>query len=156
MTNIFEEFDNAFLNDNLLNEIETAEQGGDVEYKEVPEGRYEVKIQKMELTQSKKGDPMFSCWFKVVQGEYEKGLIFMNQLLTKGFHIHIVNKFLKSLKPNREVTFVSFKQYGELIQDVLNDITGKYEYGLEYKKNAKGFAEYDIFTVFDTDGNTPF
>lgn len=151
MTDIFNEFDNAFLNDDFLADIENAQNGTQTERAEVPAGRYEVKIQKMELTKSKKGDPMFSCWFKIVgqNSEYKNQMIFMNQLVTKGFQVHLVNEFLRSLKSKQEVVFVSYKQWGQLIADVFNDINGRLEYGLNYSENAKGYKEFKIFAEFE-------
>ncbi len=148
MENIFNAFDDAFLNDDFLADIAAAEKGEPTEQKEVPTGRYEVKIHKMELTKSKKGDPMFSCWFKVVNGDYNNQLIFMNQVITKGFQVHIVNEFLRSLKSKQDVCFLNFQQYGALIRDVLFDIDKQFEYGLDYSENAKGFKEFKIFEAF--------
>lgn len=150
MNDIFNDFDNAFLNDNFLSDITAAENGQQGEQRDAPVGKYEVKIEKMELKKSKAGDPMFSCWFRIIKGEYEKQVIFMNQLLTRGFQIHIVNEFMRSLKTNQEITFVSFKQYGQLINDVFNEITeAKTEFALDYSENAKGFKEFKIFEVFE-------
>ena len=149
MEHIFEEFDNAFLNDDFLADVEAAQNGNQTERKEVPVGRYEVKINKMELTKSSKGDPMFTCWFKVVNGDYKGQMIFMNQLVTKGFQVHIVNELLRTLKSRHDIMFVSYKQWGELIQDVFNDVNGRLEYGLDYSENAKGFKEFKIFAQFE-------
>ena len=52
----------------------------------------------MELKESKKGDPMVSCWFEILEGKYKKSKLFMNQVITQGFQIHNVNEFLRSLK----------------------------------------------------------
>ena len=40
---------------------------------------------------------MVTCWMKIVEGEYKGSLIFMNQVVTQGFQIHIVNEFVRSL-----------------------------------------------------------
>lgn len=153
MNDIFNDFDNAFLSDNFLADI-TAAENGQGEQRDVPTGKYEVKIEKMELTKSKAGDPMFTCWFRIIKGEFEKQIIFMNQLTTRAFQIHIVNEFLRSLKTKQEITFVSFSQWGQLIKDAFNEITeAKTEFALDYSENAKGFKEFKIFEVFEA---TPF
>ena len=46
-----------------------------MEFKEVPEGKYEVK-KKNELKQSKTGRPMVAFWFKILEGEYKNQYIF--------------------------------------------------------------------------------
>lgn len=144
----FSKFDKIVDLNGLQNDIKEAEEHqGD--FDEVPVGTYEVKIDKMELTESKKGDPMFSCWFKVVS-EYQNGrLIFMNQLITQGFQIHIVNEFLRSLDTGVDVHFESFQQYGNLIFDIKEKIeTAKLEYALEYGKK-KDFPTFKITEVLE-------
>ena len=42
------------------------------EYDEVPHGEYEVKLDKLELKATKKGDPMVSAWFTILNGKYKK------------------------------------------------------------------------------------
>jgi len=144
----FSEFDKAFDVAGLKDDIKKAEENG-TNYEEVPVGQYEVKIEKMELKKSKKGEPMFTCWFKILAGEYKDKIIFMNQLLKEGFHFHIVNQFLKSLDTGKEIVFDSFNQYGNLIYDVKEEIEKQVlEYGLEYSKKDNKYAQFKITEVF--------
>lgn len=63
----FSKFDKAVDLEGLQKDIqEAAENGGTGDFKEVPKGTYEVGINRLELTVSKKGDPMFTCWFKIL------------------------------------------------------------------------------------------
>ena len=106
----------------------------------------------MELKASKKGDPMVSIWFKVVDGPHKNGIIFLNQVVTQGFQIHIVNELLRKMvsevELNRpEVEFKNYKQYGNLILDVF-EITDGFEYGLKYTKGKNDFSNYEITEVF--------
>lgn len=144
----FTEFDKAFDVAGLKNDIKKAEENG-ADYEEIPVGEYEVKIEKMELKKSKKGEPMFSCWFKVLVGDYKGKLIFMNQLLKEGFHFHLVNQFLRSLETEKEIVFDSFNQYGNLIYDIKEfiDIKG-YEFALDYQKKDGKYSTFKIVEVF--------
>lgn len=142
----FDEFDNQFDTESLKKDLADVE-SNTVERKEVPYGVYEVKVQKLELTKSKKGDPMVSCWFKIVAGEYKGQLIFMNQVLKTGFGLHNCNMFLKSLS-SLPVSFDSFKQYSLLLMDIKGEIDGKYEYQLKYSKDSNGYNTYKIEEVF--------
>lgn len=144
----FAEFDKAFDVAGLKNDIKKAEENG-TDYEEIPVGEYEVKIEKMELKKSKKGEPMFSCWFKVLVGDYKGKLIFMNQLLKEGFHFHLVNQFLRSLETEKEIVFDSFNQYGNLIYDIKEfiDIKG-YEFALDYQKKDGKYSTFKIVEVF--------
>lgn len=145
-TTDFEQWDNEFDSEALKNDLENVESGNQ-ERKEVPPGQYEVKVTKLELTKSKKGSPMVTCWFKVLAGECVNQLIFMNQVLTTGFALHKSNEFLRSMT-SLPVSFESFKQYGFLLMDIMEDIEGKREYQLNYGKDAKGYNTYKIEKVF--------
>lgn len=147
---IWDEFDEKIDTEGLKADAkEAAENGGD--FKEVPHGKYEVAVDKMELRKSKKGDPMLSIWFKILAGEYKGSLIFYNQVMNQGFGVHNANEFLRSLDSGVEVEFVNFKQYHEMILDVNEAINGNLEYALDYQENSKNkdFSTYKIVDVFD-------
>lgn len=146
-TNIWEKFDKSIDTKALKEDVAAAEENN-LEYKEVPLGKYEVKIQKLELVESKSGKPMLSCWMKVLEGEYNGSLIFYNQVLHTGFGIHSANEFLRSLDSGVEISFENFKQYNDLLLDVHEAIDGL-EYALEYGENNKGYKTYKILEVFE-------
>ena len=150
MANIWEKFDKSIDTAALKNDIEkSAENSGD--YKEVPAGTYEVKITKLELTESKSGKPMMSCWMQILDGEYKNSYIFYNQVLHVGFGIHNANEFLRSLDSGVDITFENFKQYNDMLLDVHEAIDGQIEYAIEYGENNKGYKTYKIVDVFDAD-----
>lgn len=145
----FAKFNEMFNVEELKHDVEeAAKNGGSGNYKEVPCGDYEVKVNKMELTESKKGDPMVSIWFKILAGEYEGSLIFYNQVIKQGFQLHLCNTLLKSFDTGLEIKFDDFDQYEQLILDVAEAIdTQKLEYGLKLGEN-KGFKTFEITEVF--------
>ena len=119
------------------------------EYEEIPHGEYEVKVDKMELKSSKKGDPMVSIWFTILEGKYKKSKLFLNQVITQGFQIHIVNELLKSMKTDLNIEFVDYKQYAELLLDVAEECdTNNLEFALKYEDN-KGYDKFTITEVFE-------
>lgn len=143
----WEEFDKQVDLDGLKEDIENGTSG---DYKEVPHGNYEVAITKLELTTSKKDDPMVSIWFKIVSDcDYKGSLIFMNQVVTKGFQLHIVKDFLKSLETGIDIDFKSYAQFANLLLDVFEAVNGNFEYGLKYGKTEKGFNTFEITDVFE-------
>lgn len=147
----FSKFDKKVDLEGLKNDIADAEENGGGNFKEVPLGTYEVAITKLELGESKKGDPMVKVWFKIVsEGEFKNSLIFMNQVITQGFQIHIVNEFLRSLETDVDITFESYSQYADMLMDVFEEIEGNYEYGLKYGEN-KGFNTFEITDIFELD-----
>ena len=120
------------------------------EYEEIPHGEYEVKVDKMELKSSKKkGDPMVSIWFTILEGKYKNSKLFLNQVITQGFQIHIVNELLKSMKTDIVIEFVDYKQYAELLLDVAEECdTNNLEFALKYEDN-KGYDKFTITEVFE-------
>lgn len=123
------------------------------EYKEVPLGEYEVKVDEMKLTTSKKGDPMLSIWFKILDGEYKNSLIFYNQILNLGFQIHIANEMLRSFDTGIEVSseFKGYAALNELILDISEEIDSQgLEYALKYDENKKGYKTFEITDVFES------
>lgn len=151
----FSKFDKMVDIDGLKKDIADAEANGSgADFKDVPHGSYEVAIDKLELTETKKtGKPMASCWMKIVSdGEFKGQRIFMNQVITQGFQIHIMNDFLRSLLPDGlgvGVEFTGYAEYNDLLLDIAEFVSGKYEYGLEYGENNKGFDTFKITDIFE-------
>lgn len=147
MTDLFAQFDKMYDVEGLKADIEKAAENK-TDYEEVPDGDYEVSIQKLEPKVSSKGSPMVSCWFKIVDGSHKGQIIFANLMLTTAFGIHKANEFLRSLGTGLDISFDKFSQYSKLITEIFEQSKG-YEYALEYTHNAKGFAEYKITDVFE-------
>ena len=150
--NIFAQWDNAVDVEGLQKDIDEASKNGTGSYKEVPHGKYEVSIEKMELKATKeKNNPMVSIWMKICDGEYKGSLIFMNQVITQGFQIHIVNEFLRSLTKDcavPDIEFKSYAQYAELLMDIHELIAESFEYALDYSATKKGFDTFTITEIF--------
>lgn len=148
---IFEKFNEKVDVEGLKNDIkESSENTGD--FKEVPHGTYEVSIEKMEMVMTKKKPerPMLSVWFKILDGEFKNSRLFMNQLLTSGFPIHLSSEFLRSLDSGVDVGFEDYGQYYDNILDVYESIEGKKEYALKFEDN-KGYDKFTIEQVFDAE-----
>lgn len=154
MANIWKKFNKAINTEDLKKDVvEAAENSG--EYEDVPRGTYEVAVEKMELKESKKGNPVVSIWFNVVSDKCKGQKIFFNQVITQGFQIHIVNELLRKLLEEDnaawEIEFEDYEQYGNLLMDVMEAIENKFEYGLKYGENKKGYSTYEITEVFVLD-----
>lgn len=147
MSNVFEKW-NKNVNTSFTDEIDQLDKG-EGNYSDVPVGEYEVKISKMELKASKKGDPMFVCQFKVLTGSQKGQMIFMNQIIPQPFQIHIVNEFLRSLDSGLEIKFKDYSQYSDLIMDVAEEISSqKLEYALNYAQDGD-YKKFTITAVFE-------
>lgn len=122
------------------------------EFKEVPLGEYEVRVNRMELTTSKKGDPMLAIRFKILNGPFKNSLVFYNQVLTLGFQIHMANEMLRSFDTGLEIPreFKGYSALNELILDVSEEIDAQgLEYALKYDENKKGYKTFEIMEVFE-------
>ena len=148
MADIFEKWNSNVDLAGLQQDVKDAQENNK-EFEKVPHGEYEVKVDKMELKASKKGDPMVSIWFTILEGKYKKSKLFLNQVITQGFQIHIVNELLKSMKTDLAIEFVDYKQYAELLLDVAEACdTNKLEFAIKYEDN-KGYDKFTITEVFE-------
>lgn len=155
-----EEFDSAALGQDVA-----AVQNNTPERKEIPNGKYEVAITKLELTKSKtSGQPMLTCWFKIVAGDLKGQMIFMHQVINtnnvkaRGIQLHKCNEFLRSIS-TKEISFESFARYGRLIMDVMTEIENNYEFQLNYSKDKNGYETFKIEKIFNlnvSDDSVPF
>lgn len=77
-------------------------------------------IVKMELVPDKKHDPMVS-----VGVDNDGSLQFYNFPAIKGYQIHSINEFLKSLNLDVEIQFKTYVEYGALLNQCMNLIKAK-------------------------------
>ena len=132
----------------LQDDIKDA-QNNNREFEAVPHGEYEVKIDRVELKASKKGDPMVSIWFTILEGKYKNSKLFLNQVVTQCFQIHIVNELLKSMGTDLNIEFIDYKQYADLLLDVAEFCDeNNLEFALKYEDN-KGYDKFTITEVFE-------
>lgn len=133
-------------------------ESNDMEYVDVPYGMYEVAVAKIEEKDNKKGVPMVSIRFKVLNGEYKGQNIWMNQNVDTVWKFKVVAKLLASLKTDINLGSsnfvvdgeVDFDAYNMMLDAVYEDITAKgYEYALDYTENDKGYKTYTITDVFE-------
>lgn len=143
----FSKYDKQVDLEGLKNDVETALDG---EFKDVPFGEYEVKVDKLELGMSKKGIPMAKVWYTILDGEFKGNKIFHNQLVDTGQKIGIFKRHLESLGTKLDIKFESYSQYAELLTEIKEYIDeNKLEYAISYYENDKGFTTYEILEVFE-------
>ena len=148
MADIFEKWNESTDLKGLQDDIKDA-QDNNKEFEKVPHGEYEVKLDKLELKATKKGDPKVSAWFTILNGKYTNSKLFMNQVVTQGFQIHIVNEFLRSMGTDLNIEFVDYSQYAELLLDVAEFCDeNNLEFAIKYEDN-KGYDKFTITEVFE-------
>lgn len=150
MATVWEKF-NKTIDLGALKEDLKAAQENKQEFRDVPKGDYEVKIEKLELAESKNGNPMMVCWMKILDGEYKNQKLFYNQVIHIGFGIHKACEFLRSLDSGIDVRFEDYAQFNEMLLDIHEVIDGKFEYALIYGEDKKGYSTYEIKVVFEAE-----
>lgn len=144
----FSKFDAMFDLEGLKNDIKAAADRN-TELVEVPDGQYECKVEKMEMKESKSGNPMVSIWFRIVAGDFKNSVLFMNQVVTTGFGLHTAKKTLSDMDTGLPIDFQSFAQFAGLIESVYKEVeTQKLEYAVKYTTNKGGFKNFEIIEVF--------
>ena len=152
----FSKFDKMVDIEGLKNDVKGYEKNSrSGDFVKVPHGKYEVAVNKLELTESKTNKPMVKGAFEVIsEGEFKGGRIFMNQLVDEGFKIHIVNELLRAMLEKCDnapfIEFETYHQYGDLLMDVHECIDGNFEYLLNYIPNPKNpnFDKFEIEEVY--------
>lgn len=130
------------------------ENGGN--YEEVPVGKYEVKVEKIELGETKDGKPMGKIQFRIIEGKFKKSCLFYNQVLVgkdketgrlTAFGMYNFNQFLKSLDTRVNVEFVDFNQYADMLLDIAEDVEAL-TYAIQYgKKND--FPTFKVLDIYE-------
>ena len=131
-------------------EIKEIKENGGGDYPEIEPGEYVVKIEKMELKESKtKREPMLSVQFRILEGEHKKSCIFMNQVVFQPFQIHLANEFLNSLDTDVEAAFHGdYEEYNNIILDIF-EACDKLEFVLDYGENSRGYKTFKIKEVYE-------
>lgn len=133
---------------------ENAKGGGN--YKEVPVGKYEVKVEKMEAKMSKGNNPMVSIWFRILKGEFKDSMIFYNGTFHEDWMRHRVVEFLSAILDddthNAEINLIlkdcDINVVNDFVMDIHEQIDGTFEYLLDYGIH-KGYNTYIIEEVYE-------
>ena len=158
MSNIFEKYASKINAEELAasqQEINANAKGGG-NYKEVPLGKYEVKVEKLECKMSKSNNPMVSVWFKILEGDYKDSMIFYNGVFYEDWMRHRVVKFLSALLDDSdhegEINLIlksnDVDTINNFCMDIHEAIDGTFEYLLDYG-TQKGYNTYIIEEVYE-------
>lgn len=126
------------------------------DYPEIPVGKYEVNVSKIEAKMSSKNNPMVTIWFKILEGKYKDGIIFYNGTYHEDWMRHRVVDLLSTIldddKHKAEINLI-LKDYdvnvvNDFVMDIHEQIDGKFEYLLDYGLK-KSYNTYTIEEVFE-------
>lgn len=99
------------------------------EYKAVPDGVYDCELERLELTENRKGRPMIKAQFRIYSGEYARYCIFENRTLAAATPENtakcreIAMEFLRGmdlLEPDDVDYDGTFSDLNDLLGDILD------------------------------------
>lgn len=144
----FSKWNEEFGGKDALEDLKKAKEN---EYTELPEGTYVCKMEKLELGESKKGQPMIKAQFRISEGEHKKQCLFYNQVFTRGFPQHKGLEFLRSLQllDDADVDFDgNFETFNDLLLD-LAEVAEEDSVTFEIKKSQDGeYTRLEVTDVF--------
>lgn len=144
----FDKWNEEFGGDEALKALEEAKKNTG-EFTELPDGTYNCKLEKLELAESKAGKPMIKGQFRIMEGQYRKQCLFVNQVFTRGFPQHKGLEFLRSLQifDETEVDFDGdFKDFNDLLLDMAEEAEAN---DMRFKMSKKQDGEYSRVEVLD-------
>lgn len=122
----FDKWNEQFGGKKALEDLKKAKEEAE-ERREVPDGVYSCKLEKLELAESKSGKPMIKGQFRIIKGDYKKNCLFVNQVIAGGYPLHMGLTFLRSLNvfDDSEIDFNGdFEEFSELLMDIIEEAQG--------------------------------
>lgn len=116
----FSKFDNEVNKEQLMKDYaEAKENGGTGDYEETPAGAYIVRIENMEIRETKETkEPMFSCQCRIVEAMTDEEFADGTTIKNNDKAIEFMKKFKKDKTP---CLFFNRKIYGNKVSDKWND-----------------------------------
>jgi len=151
---VFGKFNDKINKEQLKKDIQDAKdnKGGS----DVPEGTYEVEVEKIECKESKKFDPMLSIWLNIISGEHKGQKLFINFVMQPqsqyiGFQMHKAITFLESLGTDLELKDnTDLEELEKWANKIFDEIQSKgLEFEVKFSKDKKGYDVYEITEVFE-------
>ncbi len=144
--------------DALQKDVENAK---DTDFEDVPDGKYFVSIDKMEIKETKAGDKlMFAVSAKIKEGEFKGRLLFFNRVILGNSSpkwtdaqaiksvITWVNKMVA--EGDAPVEFINYPDFEEQILDVYQSVKDSIEIEMDWKAknfNPMSFTEDDVYDL---------
>lgn len=150
----FDKIDKTVDLEGLKADVEKAMKHGSGDFPTIPVGRYETRVERMEIKGTKVDNrPMLAVAFKILSGPHKGQRLFMNRVIygTKNDQNMILSAigFLNNLDSGVSISFESYKQFAQLVMDVAEAIDGKREYEVDYDESR--FNSIIITGVFEVE-----
>lgn len=157
----FSKFDKEVNKEQLMKDYSDAvENGGTGDYPEVPKGTYVVKIESMEIGETKQTkEPIFKAMLRIQEGEFKKSCIFFNRKIygnkesdkwNDGKAIATVTGWLAKLETEFVPVFESYSQFADLVLDIMEEVE-EFKLMLEVDYDPDAFNPISIKDVWEED-----
>lgn len=120
---------------------EVEEEGKDVEYTEVPDGSYNVKVDKVDLKNSQNGNPMLAWQLRITGPTQANRVLFRYNMLMNENNV-------KWLKKDLIICGIKLSK----LSDLANHLEDLLDINLEVTKKTNGDFENVYFNKFITEG----
>lgn len=127
------------------------------EFDEVPDGKYIVSIEAMEIKLTKAADKlMFAVQCKIKEGNQKGRMIFFNRVISgnkssekwnDGKAIKSVITWLEKLETETVPEFFNYQDFADCVLDIFQEVKDAIEVEVEYKSD--NFNPISIKEVFD-------
>lgn len=146
MRDLVERFNELIDVDQLREDLREASGTERFVRKEVPHGIYAVMIERLYLRESSNGNPMVTIHFKVVGGEYDRQMIFANQVISNQFGLQKMNTLLTQMKTEIPIKYENNDQYGTLVEEIERTVVGEYVFQLDYSAQVSdpNWSDFNI------------
>ena len=146
---MFDKFNKNIDKDAVRKQIENAKSATNVE---IPAGDYRCELEKMELSATKDGRPMFKAQMRIVEGKYKKFCLFMNRVVagTKNDMnmIASVEGWVNKFAPEPVLEFNgNYDDFAEDIMDIAEELCHNVICDIEYDDSK--FNNITVLDVFD-------
>lgn len=136
----FNKYDGKLNMEELEKQMKAASEN---QREDLPEGDYEVKVDKLEVRESKQGKLMLAVQYRILSGRYRNQCMFQNIILSgtrnDGFMIHQAKRLIDDM--GYDIDFSSYAQFADDIDSIADDAVGQeYEIGLSYQNGYPRFT----------------
>lgn len=154
----FSVFDDAIDADQFQKDLEAAKASATDDYPEVPAGKYNVKIDLMEIKATKTDKvPMFSARCRILDGEYKNQCVFFNRKIygnkesdkwNDAKAVQTVITWLDKLQTETIPEFKSYKQFNDCVLDIFDECE-QYNLTMQIDYDPDAFNTIKILEVYD-------
>lgn len=147
---VFDKFAKNVDLEGLKKDVAEALENDGGSFEDIPDGRYEMRVEKMEAALTKEDKPKLMACFKVIAGEQKGRLAFVHIGLVHPFTIKKAIELMKGMDTGVDISFEDYAQFEQLIADVAAAVEEQgLEFEVEKSTNEKDFVDYKILSVFD-------